>query len=39
MEQLFQHFFSLPAAGVFPVVFIADLNDLESVKLSFGSSL
>ena len=32
-------FFVLPAAGVFPVIFILDLNDLESVKLSFGSSL
>ena len=31
--------FSLPAAGVFPVTFILDLNDLESAKLSFGSSL
>ena len=32
-------FFSLPAAGVFPVIFILDLNDSESAKLSFGSSL
>ena len=31
--------FSLPAAGVFPVIFILDLNDSESVKLSFVSSL
>ena len=32
-------FFSLPAAGVFPVIFILDLNDSESANLSFGSSL
>ena len=31
--------FLLPAAGVFPVIFILDLNDAESAKLSFGSSL
>ena len=31
--------FVLPSAGVFPVIFILDLNDSESVKLSFGSSL
>ena len=31
--------FSLPPAGVFPVIFILDLNDLKSVKLSFHSSL
>ena len=31
--------FVLPSAGVIPVIFILDLNDSESVKLSFGSSL
>ena len=31
--------FVLPLAGVFPVIFILDLNYFESVKLSFGSSL
>ena len=31
--------FVLPSAGVFHVIFILDLNDSESVKLSFGSSL
>ena len=31
--------FSLPSSGVFPVIFILDLNDLEFAKLSFGSSL
>ena len=31
--------FLLSAAGVFPVIFISDLNDSESVILSFGSSL
>ena len=31
--------FVLPSAGVFPIIFISDLNDLESVKLSFGLSL
>ena len=31
--------FTLPAAGVFPVIFILDLNDSESSKLSFGSAL
>ena len=31
--------FVLSSAGVFPVIFSLDLNDLESVKLSFGSSL
>ena len=30
---------TLPAARVFPVVFVLDLNDSESAKLSFGSSL
>ena len=28
--------FSLPSSGVFPVIFILDLNDPKSVKLSFG---
>ena len=28
--------FSLPAAGVFPGIFILDVNDSESVKSSFG---
>ena len=28
----------LPSAGVFPVIFISDVNDSDSVKLSFGSS-
>ena len=31
--------FVFPSAGVFPVIFILDLNDSESAKLSFGSSL
>ena len=31
--------FSLPAAGVLPVIFILDLNDSESARLSLGSSL
>ena len=31
--------FSLPTAGLFPVIFILDLNDSVSVKLSFGLSL
>ena len=31
--------FSLPAAGVFPIIFILDLNDSKSVKLSFCSFL
>ena len=31
--------FSLPLLGVFPVIFILDLNDLEFAKLSFGSFL
>ena len=31
--------FVLPSAGVFPVIFILDLNDSEPVKLPFGSSL
>ena len=29
--------FALPSLGVFPVIFILDLNDSESVKFSFGS--
>ena len=32
-------FFVLPSAGVFPVIFALGLNDFESAKLSFGSSL
>ena len=31
--------FVFPSAGVFPVIFTLDLNDSESAKLSFGSSL
>ena len=31
--------FSLSAAGVFPVNFTLNLNDSESAKLLFGSSL
>ena len=31
--------FVLPSAGVFPVIFILDLNDSKSVQLLFGSSL
>ena len=31
--------FVLPPAGVFPVIYILDLNDSKSAKLSFGSSL
>ena len=31
--------FLLPLEGVFPVIFILDLNDSESVKLSFDLSL
>ena len=31
--------FVLPAGGVFPVIFILDLNDAEFAKLLFGSSL
>ena len=31
--------FVLPPGGVFPVIFILDLNDSESVKLAFDSSL
>ena len=29
----------LPAAGVPPVIFILDLNDSESAKVLFGSSM
>ena len=32
-------FFILPSAGVFPVIFTFYLNDSESAKLLFGSSL
>ena len=31
--------FVLPLAGYFPVIFTLDLNDSESVKVEFGSSL
>ena len=31
--------FSLSLLGVFPVIFILDLNDSESARLSSGSSL
>ena len=31
--------FVLPSAGAFPAIFILDLNDSESVKLSCGPSL
>ena len=31
--------FVLPAAGVFPVIFILNLNDSDYTILSFGSSL
>ena len=31
--------FVLSSSGVFPVIFILDLNDWKSVKLLFGSSL
>ena len=31
-------FFVLPLSGVFPVILILDLNDSDSVILSFGSS-
>ena len=31
--------FLLPLEGVFPLIFILDLNDSESVKLSFDLSL
>ena len=32
-------FFVFPSSGVFPVIFILDLNGSESAKLSLGSSL
>ena len=32
-------YFVLPSAGVLPVIFILDLNDSESPKLAFDSSL
>ena len=32
-------FFILPSAGALPVIFILDLNDSESAKAVFGSSL
>ena len=32
-------FFLLQSLGVFPVIFILSLNDSESVKLSFRSSM
>ena len=38
MVQLFQYLLYYHQQ-VFPVIFILDLNDLESVKLSFGSFL
>ena len=31
--------FVWPSSGVFSVIFVLDLNDSESVTLSFGSSL
>ena len=31
--------FVLPAAGIFPVIFVLDLNDSDCVMVSFGSSL
>ena len=31
--------FVLPAAGVFPVILILNLNDLDSIMLSLGLSL
>ena len=38
-STIFPTSFVLPLFEVFPVIFILDLNDLEYVKLSFGSSL
>ena len=32
-------YLAFPPSGVFPVIFILDLNDLESAKLPLGSSL
>ena len=39
MVPVISTFFLLPSLGVFPVIFILDLNDSESAKLAFGSSL
>ena len=47
LQKLFKYFngtiistsFVLSSLGVFPVIFILDLSDSESVKLLFGSSL
>ena len=43
LQKMLKYFngttFVLPSAGVFPVIFSLDLDNLESVKLSFGSSL
>ena len=44
LQKLLKHFnctiistsFVLSSSGVFPVIFILDLNDSESVKLLFG---
>ena len=38
MVQLFQHLV-FPSAGLFPVIFILDLNDSGCVMLSLGPSL
>ena len=32
-------YFLLPSSGVLPVIFVLNVNDSESVKLSFGSFL
>ena len=47
LQKLLQYFngtaistsFALPSAGVFPVIFILDLNDSESIELLFGSCM
>ena len=48
ISRIFQKFFYgtvistafvLPSSGVFPVTFTLDLNDSESIKVLFGSSL
>ena len=39
MVPVISTFFLLPSLGVFPVIFILDLNDSEYAKLAFGSSL
>ena len=39
MVPVISTFFLLPSLGVFPVIFILDLNDSESAKLAFDSSL